>query len=310
MRVTSWASVVAVTFVLAGCSSDPSPSGSVDPTEFAMQVASTDLYVGPPQRVQVGVVRSDPAGGVLLLTSGTLDVTIAAVEGGDAPLEAEARYVPAPGTDTGDGTPALTSPDVRRGVYQTADIAFPTAGVWTASTSFEIAGETVELESDFTVRDEPVLPAPGQDALPTQNLTMRSDVDPQAIDSRATDGTPVPDPDLHGTTIADAMKDGSPVLALFATPVYCQSQFCGPTVDALEAIRAEGPNSVRYIHVEIWHDYQASEINEGAADWLLRDGDLTEPWLFLIDGDGTIVDRWGPLFDPAEVLTELEAVTP
>lgn len=310
MRITSWASVVTFTLVLAGCSSDPSPSGSVDPTEFAMQVASTDLYAGPPQRVQVGVVRSDPAGGVLLLTSGALDVTIAEAEGGDEPFEAHARYVPAPGTDTGDGTPALTSPDIGRGVYQADDITFPNAGVWTVSTSFEIDGETVELSTDFPVRDEPVLPAPGQDALATENLTMTSDVDPQAIDSRATDGTPVPDAELHASTIAGALKDGDPVLALFATPVYCQSQFCGPTVDALEEIRAEGPNSVRYIHVEIWHDYQASEINEGAAEWLLRDADLTEPWLFLIDGDGTIVDRWGPLFDPAEVLTELEPVTP
>ena len=30
-----------------------------------------------------------------------------------------------------------------------------------------------------------------------------------------------------------------------------------------------------------------------------RNGDLTEPWLFLIGSDGTILDRWCPLFDPA-----------
>ena len=90
--------------------------------------------------------------------------------------------------------------------------------------------------------------------------------------------------------------------------MYCQSQFCGPTVDALAEVAADGPADAAYIHVEIWHDFQASEINRAAADWLLRDGDLTEPWLFLIDRDGTIVDRWGPLFDPDEVRAELSSL--
>ena len=40
---------------------------------------------------------------------------------------------------------------------------------------------------------------------------------------------------------------------------------------------------------------------------LYRNGDLTEPWLFLIGADGTIIDRWTPLFDEAEVRAELEA---
>ena len=49
-------------------------------------------------------------------------------------------------------------------------------------------------------------------------------------------------------------------------------------------------------------------VNKAAADWLYRDGDLKEPWLFLIGTDGRIADRWAPLFDPDEVLHELEAL--
>ena len=49
-------------------------------------------------------------------------------------------------------------------------------------------------------------------------------------------------------------------------------------------------------------------MNRAAADWLLRDDDLTEPWLFLIGADGTIVDRWGPLFDPAQVRDALASL--
>ena len=56
-------------------------------------------------------------------------------------------------------------------------------------------------------------------------------------------------------------------------------------------------------------------MNKGAAEWLLRelpDGtpQMTEPWLFLIGSDGTVADRWGPLFDTAEVAAALEALPP
>ena len=57
-----------------------------------------------------------------------------------------------------------------------------------------------------------------------------------------------------------------------------------------------------FIHIEIWtRTPDKNDANKGAADWLYRDGDLTEPWLYLIGANGKIADRWGPLFDPAEV---------
>ena len=37
---------------------------------------------------------------------------------------------------------------------------------------------------------------------------------------------------------------------------------------------------------------------------------MTEPWLYLISSDGVIADRWGPLFDTAEVAAALEALPP
>jgi hypothetical protein len=137
---------------------------------------------------------------------------------------------------------------------------------------------------------------------------MDSDVDPAAIDSRAAETGEVPDPDLHGVSIADAVKAGRPTLVLFATPVYCQSQFCGPDVEWLEGFAAERPDDATYIHVEVWNDYQTQAVNEAAAEWLYRDEELTEPWMFLIGDDGDIVARWGPLFDPAEVERELDRV--
>jgi hypothetical protein len=37
---------------------------------------------------------------------------------------------------------------------------------------------------------------------------------------------------------------------------------------------------------------------------------MTEPWLFLIGSDGIVADRWGPLFDSAEIAAALEALPP
>jgi peroxiredoxin len=60
--------------------------------------------------------------------------------------------------------------------------------------------------------------------------------------------------------------------------------------------------------VEIYRDFEANEINQAAADWLLRDGNLTEPWVYLIGPDGTIVDRWATLFREEEVAAALDAL--
>ena len=178
--------------------------------------------------------------------------------------------------------------------------------IWTASVD---GGAPVTLDAAFTVYSEHRIPAPGDEALATKNLTVDSkDAPAVAIDSRAQDGADVPDPELHDTTIAEALKAGHPVLVQFATPVYCMSNFCGPTVEAQEELAAEYGEVAAFIHVEIWRDYDESVVNRAAADWLLRDGDLTEPWMFLIGADGTIVERWGPLFDMAEVRAALDRV--
>ena len=287
-----------------------SGSAAVDPTTFAVEVASTDLWAGDPQDVQLGVFRITDAEGINLLTSGSIDVGFSPFgQDPEASDRVPARYIPAPGTEGTDaGTPALSTPDVARGVYQADDVTFED-GVWTADVAFEVDGTPVALQTQFEVKGAPSLPAPGQAALKTDSLTMDSDAPPGAIDSRAAEGAEVPDPELHEVSIAQAIRDGRPALVLFATPVYCQSQFCGPDVEWLEGIAATRPDDAAYIHVEIWEDYQAQTANAAASEWLDRDGAFTEPWLFLIDADGTITQRWGPLFDTAEVEAALDEVT-
>ncbi len=314
--------VLALLTLGAACSKSPdpaAPSTSATPaagasSTFAAEVATTDLYVRAPQRVEVGVL-STSANGVQLVSFGEVRFAFEylGTDGSATPEPgptATATYLGTPGTPK-DGTgPAITDPATARGVYQAEHVVFDEPGTWQVEVTADIVGAGKQvLTSAFTVASKPALPAPGDAALHTQNLTLASKGVPRsAIDSRAQDGAAIPDPELHGTTIAKALRAGKPILALFATPLYCTSRFCGPTTDALQAMADAHPEAASYIHIEIWKDYQKSVLNKAAADWLYRNGDLREPWLFLIGTDGRIADRWAPLFDPAQVMRELDAL--
>ena len=302
------ASAVALAFLTAvACTKDTTSSGgaSPSPSTFALQVATSDLYAGTAQRVQVGVFNQT-ADGIQVLTGGAIPLSLVPADGGQ-PIQGTARYVPAPGTAVA-ADPTLTSPSKARGVYQLDDVTFPSAGVWNATLSFnDPDGQRENLTTQFGVSDKPALPAPGDKAYATKNLTMAdTGVDPQAIDSRAQNGAKVPDPELHQETIAAALAAHQPILALFSTPVWCTSQFCGPSTDALEQLARTGPKDAAYIHVEIYENHAKNEVNAAAKQWLLRNGDLTEPWLFLIGRDGKIIDRWAPLFQVSQVRAELD----
>ena len=283
------------------------PSGS----SLSMEVASSDLAVGAAQHFEVGIFSSDGQG-VELLSFGQLSMGFSYLGDGSGTArpgpQAVGTYVGAYGTSQGGSEPTFTDPNDARGIYL-ADVMFDQAGTWQVDATVDIPDEgSRTLSASFVVTKEHSLPAPGDRAKPTENLTMDSTgVPPAAIDSRALDGAPVPDPDLHGTTIADALDQQRPILVLFSTPTYCVSLMCGPETDGLEALANQYPDRAVFIHVEIWRNYQKSVVNRAANDWVCCDatGSLTEPWLFLIGPDGVIKDRWGPLFDPDEVAKEL-----
>jgi hypothetical protein len=292
-------------------SPSPQPSGTTQGT-FAADTGSSDLYVGAPQRYQIGVFSSSEGSGVSLLSGGSVTLRFSFLGGSGSPSlgpPVTADYLPAPTLPDPEGPPELRPPSKARGVYQAEDVTFDQAGPWQVELRADISGEgPVTLVDAFDVSEEPALPAPGDQALRTENLTIHSrGVPPTAVDSAASPDGEIPQPELHSHTIAEGIEAGTPVLALFSTPVYCQSQMCGPSTDGLDQIAKAHPDAATYVHVEIYRKYDPVNpvLNQAAADWLLRNNNLTEPWLFLIGPDGTIVDRWAPLFDPAEVQAEL-----
>lgn len=297
----------------SGKTTDSACAGSTPPNDVSAQVASVDLYTGTAQRVLVGIEQVQSSG-TTLLSYGSIKTCMTGP--GNHEIDAKSSYLGATGTNQGSPgqQPAFTDPGTSRGVYQAESIDFTQAGVWNMAISADISGlgQTL-LSTKFLVGSGPVLPAPGQRAIPSKNLTMGSighgGVTAAMVDSRAINGHKVPDPSLHQWTIAQAMAEHKPILVVFATPTYCISQFCGPATAAVLQLQKKYGNRAVFIHVEIYRDYSAKslkqKVNQAAYQWLYRNHDLTEPWLYLIGADGVILDRWGSVWNPAEVGAEL-----
>jgi hypothetical protein len=315
-RIRTLVVILALGVLASACSSDgepPPPTGpSGNTSGMVVVAASVDLYEGDPQRVDFGLVMPDNS----LVSFGTVDVSFSLV-GSGAQTEpgptATATFVPTFGTPERSSRPVVTQPNQGRGVYEATDVVFDTPGVWVA----EVTADVEELgpqtaQASFAVQQRPSLPAPGDRAQRTENLTVDSKGVPlAAIDSRATTKGKIPDPELHQWTIARAIQEGRPALVVFATPVFCVSRFCGPVTEMVEDLAHRYDDRAIFIHVEIWKDFQNQVLNQAAIDWLqMPNGDLTEPWLFLIGADGTIADRWSSMWSESEVEAELEALPP
>ena len=58
-----------------------------------------------------------------------------------------------------------------------------------------------------------------------------------------------PDPAFYQTSVADALAAHKPFVLVFATPKFCQTKTCGPTLDKVKAVAAKHPD-VTFINVE------------------------------------------------------------
>ncbi len=107
---------------------------------------------------------------------------------------------------------------------------------------------------------------------------------------------------MHDDDLADVLGK-EPVVLLFATPALCQSRVCGPVVDVAEQVKRDRPDDAAYIHMEIWND---NDPNKGAREQVLDYNLQTEPWLFVINSDGTVSTRIEGAFSVDELEQALD----
>lgn len=209
---------------------------------------------------------------------------------------------------TVDGTFVWAIED-ERGVYVT-NVDFPTSGVWGAEFMTNRSGAQ-SIRVQFEVQPEPRVVSVG-DAAPASDTPTLEDVGGD-VGLLSTDDDPVEA--FYQTSVADALEAGEPFLLVFATPKFCASAQCGPTLDRVKPIAAAHPN-VTAINVE---PYQLEAV-DGQLQPVLTDGQLTtapateewrllsEPWLFVVDRNGIVTASFEGIVGEEELDAAIAAV--
>jgi hypothetical protein len=180
------------------------------------------------------------------------------------------------------------------GIY-TAVVDFSPAGEWGVELTIDTGEKKQTLRPRFNVAAEAITVPIGADAPRSKNLTVADVTDLAQIDTSAN-----PSPEMHTTTVAQAIEARRPVLVLFAAPGYCTSQLCGPEYEIMRKLYPRYRDRVEFIHIEAFKNPTSPqrELVDAAKEWGLR----TEPWFFVVGSDGKVSMK----FEGPTSMAELE----
>ena len=193
-----------------------------------------------------------------------------------------------------------------RGSY-VAPVYFPLPGDYRL-TVMPVGGEvTGEAVIDVSVAADSPIPSIGEAAPASETKTL----DDSTVITDLTTAYE-PDTELYRISVSEAVESGKPSVVVFATPAFCTSPTCGPQVDTVSELRAAHPDAANYIHVELYDnpdeiqgDLSRAELVAAADEWGFTriPGWTNESWVFVLDGDGIVRQR----FEGFATLGELEA---
>jgi hypothetical protein len=144
--------------------------------------------------------------------------------------------------------------------------------------------EDIQAIGTLDVAERSAAPAIGDTAPRSENPTL-ADAPAEEI----TTAQP-PDTDLLRHSIADSLDARVPFVVVFATPEFCASRVCGPTVEVVQRVAGKfAGGELRFIHVEI---YEGNDPDNGFNRWVREWNLPTEPWVFVVDDRGVIRDRF------------------
>jgi hypothetical protein len=211
---------------------------------------------------------------------------------------------------TADGT-FIWAIQNERGVY-VATVTFPEAGTYGAEFTTSVAGgPAVTIRTTFSVDSTTSLVRIGQQAPSTKTPTATD----AGGDLTHVSTDPTPDPAFYKTSEDQALASHQAFVLIFATPKFCQSAQCGPTLDRIKPFVAKYP-TVDFIHVEPYE----LQLQGGALQPVMTNNALTptsvsnawglssEPWVFVVDRQGIVRGSFGLIFSDAELTGALDAV--
>lgn len=303
-RTQAWTAIISlILLVIAACSggsAEPAaaptqpPAAQSSPSSVNSQLqtalASSDMSVGT-NRVVFGLI--DSVSGPL--RDADVQVSTFRLAGGqqEGPIETvEATF--------------RKWPVVTGGVY-TAQLSFDTPGAWGLSIAvLEADGSTRTSSPGIQIKEKSSTPAIGSPA-PRSDSKTANDV--ESLEQLTTDQKP--DTDLYEMTIAEALDTGKPLMVAFSTPAFCLTATCGPQLDVIKEIKEQYKGRANFIHVEVYdnpHEIQGDLSNAIIAPALTEWGLPSEPWTFIVDGEGMVQAKFEAFTTREELENALAAV--
>ena len=177
------------------------------------------------------------------------------------------------------------------------EATFDKPGPWGVEVSVDQPGKPlVVARTRFDVLAASSSPAVGAPAPRSRNL-IASDVKNISEISTAQ-----PPGDMYDVRIADAIAAHRPLLVLFATPAFCTSRVCGPEYEIVQTIQPLYARDMDFVHIEIWKDPANQVPMDTVTEWGLR----SDPWVFLVDRNGTVRHKFSGLVTVDELQEAIE----
>ncbi len=199
------------------------------------------------------------------------------------------------------------------GVY-VVDVTYPEAGDWGAEFTTSLKGGPPQsIRARYQVQAEGVMPGIG-DAVPSVKTATAADV---GGDLKQISTDQAPNARFYQTSEDQALSQHKPFVLVFATPAFCTSRICGPTLDKIKALAADYPD-LTFINVEPYKmQYTGGHLqpvldansqlqpNDAATAFNL----LSEPWIYVVDGTGKVTGSFEAVAGPDELKAAIAAAT-
>jgi hypothetical protein len=200
----------------------------------------------------------------------------------------------------------------RPGLYR-AQVDFSKAGEWgVEAVAPETGGADQTGRFVFQVREQGTTPAIGAPAIAVETPTASTAAEIAQI---STDDHP--DADFYKLSVDDAIAAEEPFALVFATPAFCTSQTCGPTLDLVKSVASGFKDRMNFINVE---PYELESV-DGSLRPVLDANNLpvsvpatvewglpTEPYIFVVDAQGKVSAKFEGIASEDELEAAFEEV--
>ena len=198
------------------------------------------------------------------------------------------------------------------GLYR-AEATFDKPGEWgVEATATAADGSKRSGRFVFPVRETGMTPRIGATAPASDNPTATTTDEIARI---STDDDP--DPDFYRESVTQALSAHRPFAVVFATPAFCKSLTCAPTLDLVKASAADYKDRMTFIHVEPYE----LELVDGGLRPVLSEENLpisvlatqawglpTEPYVFVVDTAGRVTAKFEGIASAEELREAFDGV--